>query len=409
MKKNICVYTCITGEYDAVNDFVDYKETNIDYYLFTNNKEVVSDFWKVIYIENNGLDNIRLARKLKILGNEILDKYEISVWIDGATYLKKTISSFINNECDMKKYSLVGFKHPSRDCIYDEAKACVIYSRDLKKIILEQVSFLKKENYPCHNGLIESAILVRRNNDTILKKTMNLWFEMILKYSYRDQLSFNYVAWHENLKFNLLNMSAFDNKYFGRNVHDNLKQYHLDKFRVYFGDDSNLEEYKYEYDITKKYERKGSIYFIKVIAPTNGNQLKLRLSTIGGIKVSKIIDFNFGDVKFCNSIIFESSHILLENNPTILLNKNYKINDEITFGIEMNFLNSHDYIKIIDSLYYKINEINDEKSRVTIEKEQILNSNLEQQKIINQLQNSISWKITKPLRAINSIFNKEKS
>lgn len=406
MKTNICVYTCITGEYDSINEFFDYKEKNIDYYLFTNNKKIVSDFWNVIYIENNNLDNIRLARKIKILGNEIINKYKISVWIDGATYLKKPISDFINNECDMKKYSLVSFKHPNRNCIYDEAKACVIYNRDSKETIMNEISFLKKENYPCNNGLIESAILVRRNDDVILKKTMKLWFEMILKYSYRDQLSFNYVAWQEKLNFKLLNMSAFDNKYFGRNIHCSQKDHFLKEYRVYFGDDSNLKEYKYEYDFVGNYEKKGDYYFIDLVAPVSGSSLKLRLDSIGGIKVSKILGVDFNHIEFCNSILFDSSHILLENNPTIILNENYKLGDKITIGINMNFLNSVDYIKIIDSLYYKINEINDENKSVIIENKQILKDNLDLQKTINCLQNSLSWKLTKPLRKINGILKR---
>ncbi len=71
MKNKICVYTCITGNYDKIKE-LDFKEEGIDYYFFTNNKNLTSKTWKVIYIENDGLDNIRLARKIKVLGHEIL-------------------------------------------------------------------------------------------------------------------------------------------------------------------------------------------------------------------------------------------------------------------------------------------------------------------------------------------------
>ena len=58
--KKICVYTCITGSYDDVKEFKEFKEKNIDYILFTNNKDYKSDFWNVVYIENDVLDNVRL-------------------------------------------------------------------------------------------------------------------------------------------------------------------------------------------------------------------------------------------------------------------------------------------------------------------------------------------------------------
>ena len=35
MSKKICVYTCITGNYDNVHEITN-KEKGLDYYLFTN-------------------------------------------------------------------------------------------------------------------------------------------------------------------------------------------------------------------------------------------------------------------------------------------------------------------------------------------------------------------------------------
>ena len=47
-----------------------------------------------------------------------------------------------------------------------------------------------------------------------------------------------------------------------------------------------------------------------------------------------------------------------------------------------------------------------ENKRVIIENKQILKDNLDLQKTINCLQNSLSWKLTKPLRKINGILKK---
>ena len=138
MKKK-CVYTCITGDYDEVKTFPNLNENEFDYYLFTNNKKIRSDFWKVIYIDNDGLDNIRLARKIKVLGHDILSDYDITIWLDGASYPKMLISEFINDCCDLKKYCLVGFKHRERNCIYDEAITCVKVKKDKREIIESQM------------------------------------------------------------------------------------------------------------------------------------------------------------------------------------------------------------------------------------------------------------------------------
>ena len=56
--KKVCVYTCITGNYDNLNEITpEVYEENIDYYCFTNNQNIKSDTWNVVYIKNNGLSN----------------------------------------------------------------------------------------------------------------------------------------------------------------------------------------------------------------------------------------------------------------------------------------------------------------------------------------------------------------
>ena len=71
--EKICVYTCITGNYDDLKE-VKIKEDNIDYICFTNNKELTSNSWKIIYIEDNSLDNHYLSRKIKMLGHPYIDE-----------------------------------------------------------------------------------------------------------------------------------------------------------------------------------------------------------------------------------------------------------------------------------------------------------------------------------------------
>ena len=97
MTNKICVYTCITGDYDNLHE-IEHPEKNIDYYCFTNNKNLKSKTWQIIQIKDNKLDNVRLARKIKILGHpKINKKYEIDVWSDANVIWQKTISSFIQN------------------------------------------------------------------------------------------------------------------------------------------------------------------------------------------------------------------------------------------------------------------------------------------------------------------------
>ena len=58
-KNKICVYTCITGDYDNPKE-IPKLEKGIDYYCFTNNKKIKSNTWNVIYIDDENLSNVQL-------------------------------------------------------------------------------------------------------------------------------------------------------------------------------------------------------------------------------------------------------------------------------------------------------------------------------------------------------------
>ena len=144
MKKNkICVYTCITGNYDNLKE-IKTSEKGIDYYCFTNNNNIKSKTWNVIYIEDEILSNIQLARKIKILGHPIInEKYDILLWMDGAVVFRKNIVDFIN--CYLQEdTNFVGFKHGERNNIKDEAISCYRFYKETKENVENIIDFYKK-------------------------------------------------------------------------------------------------------------------------------------------------------------------------------------------------------------------------------------------------------------------------
>ena len=64
-KNKICVYTCITGDYDNPKE-IPKLEKGIDYYCFTNNKKIKSNTWNVIYIndKSNRCNTCRIFTRL---------------------------------------------------------------------------------------------------------------------------------------------------------------------------------------------------------------------------------------------------------------------------------------------------------------------------------------------------------
>jgi hypothetical protein len=212
------VYTAITGEYDNLTKPL-YINPSWKYICFTNNKSISSDIWEIRYLENDAkLDNIRLARRCKILCTEYLPDYDYSIWCDGKIQIKSDLYDII------KLYHLSSpmlcMPHYERNCIYEEANACIEAKKGNEKEILNQISRYRSENYPEHNGLVDSCVLFRCHNNKKLNQMLQMWWHEIENESTRDQLSFEYSCWKTNFRYDLCNFSIYNNPYFSVESHN---------------------------------------------------------------------------------------------------------------------------------------------------------------------------------------------
>ena len=97
------------------------------------------------------------------------------------------------------------FRHPERQCLYDEQERCIDYNKDDPTRILQQVNRYHAEGYPRNNGLAECNVIVRRHNHPGVIKVMCDWWREIENGSRRDQISFPYVLWKNGMRYCQLN------------------------------------------------------------------------------------------------------------------------------------------------------------------------------------------------------------
>ncbi|MDO5851711.1 MAG: glycosyltransferase [Methanobacteriaceae archaeon] len=215
-KKSLVVYTALTGNYDSIPT-PKYINENLDYICFTDNPSLKSNFWTIKQMEDLDLDPIRKARHYKILPHKYLEDYDYSIWIDSNFVIENDITRYINTYSTENK--LLCISHDQRDCLYEEAECCIELKKDDPELIQKQIMKYYKEGYPSHNGLISSGILFRNHHDKQIINTMNTWYEEVINYSRRDQLSFNYACWKNNTKYDLARLFYFRNEYFQRELH----------------------------------------------------------------------------------------------------------------------------------------------------------------------------------------------
>ena len=399
----ICVYTCITGNYDNIIEICK-KEDDIDYICFTNNKNIKSNTWDVRYI-NEDLDNLTMTRKVKILDYKYVPEYDISVWIDGAVNIEKPINSFLNECCELDKYDMTVFKHKYRDCIYDEINECVRLNKETIENARRVEQILVDDNYPRHNGLTETTVLVRKNIDSV-NRLMDDWYFMLSTYSRRDQLSFNYCLWKNPIRIKFLDMYVFDNKYFKHNGHNEIIR--TNKYRIIYGDSSEFD-YKYVED---GYFKTNNNVNITGICKRNTNVIILELydevgSTISNVEINGSSDYILYNVYDLGDNIYFYDKPIIEFNGEFKLGGKIDINFQLKRNTPMNLVNTiSEKNNIIIELIEKENKYNIKiqqlEENVKACEDRYTKLNEEHVKVIN----SKGWKVISKVRAVkNKIIN----
>jgi hypothetical protein len=199
------IYTSIINRYDSLKDP---EDINANYICYTDYKLKNESIWKQIIVKPK-YDNTRSARYYKINSHKFFD--ELNIWIDGTYTVKKVPSADVINKW-LGENDIAIRTHPKRNCIYEEAKVVKKMHKDRKNIVNKQIKKYKNEAYPKNNGMVNSSLIIRRNTKKV-KKINEMWWNMVLNYSKRDQLSFNYVMWKLNYDYSYIPTKE-SNKYF---------------------------------------------------------------------------------------------------------------------------------------------------------------------------------------------------
>lgn len=211
----IAVYTCITGGYDGLLEPL-IKPENVDYYVVTDMEIKPDSKWKKIDINNYSqlaeYDNTRKARYVKTHPHIFFEGYEFSIWVDSNFRIISDLTKFIKNIGENVPFA--SHWHPYRNSIYDELEACVLRNKDNKELMEEQIFQYKQEGMPDNFGLIETNFIVRKHMNFKCIELMENWWNNILKWSKRDQLSLPYVIWKSGY-------TMHDLGFIGRNVREN--------------------------------------------------------------------------------------------------------------------------------------------------------------------------------------------
>lgn len=186
--KPTCIYTVITNDYDTVKPALG---GGIPHYLFADNPNIHAPGWTIIEVEKT--EDQRLQRRLKISGHPVLDKYEITLYIDASMTMKRPILQLLKS---FRGGMIIG-AHPVRKCVYAEGLAVKAAKKAPPEIVNKQIAEYYENDFPCNFGVWSSGFIIR---DKSTKEMCNIWQEKLDEHSHRDQLSLPWALWKTGIK-----------------------------------------------------------------------------------------------------------------------------------------------------------------------------------------------------------------
>jgi len=142
----------------------------------------------------------RASRYFKANAHLALPQRPYSLWIDATVSLVAPFSAARLAEMFLSDCDLCVFRHHARHSIYEEAETCKALGLDAPETIDLQIDRYRREGLPDDTGLAELPIILRRHGKTV-EAFNEAWWAEIVNGSWRDQLSFNYVAWKMGLRY----------------------------------------------------------------------------------------------------------------------------------------------------------------------------------------------------------------
>lgn len=193
----IAIITAIYDGYDTLAPVIPQVDAHVEWICVTDKQIEDPVGWRVVVEPRPGQHPNVAAKRPKMLPWEYTDA-TYTIWVDAS--FRVTSERFAADIAFLlTRHRLVQFRHPWRDCVYDEAAA----SLELPKyeaqaaIIRKQMGHYRELNHPEHWGLWATGVIGRSRSmldcapgsGKQLQDHGGLWLRDCQEWSYQDQLS----------------------------------------------------------------------------------------------------------------------------------------------------------------------------------------------------------------------------
>lgn len=208
----IYVFTSLVDGFDNLHPPACPPDADVRYFCFTNIPNLPRVYpWEYRPIYNVGSAS-KNSRVPKILPHRMLPAdATYSIYHDGNFQLRQDPHKIIDTL--LKDHDWAAYKHPARNCIYEEAE---IIMRDCplvpKNAVQEEISRYRTDGVLAGGGLWANGFLVRRHTPEVAQLN-EAWWKLYMAGCGRDQLSFSVVRKEIDFRINTINGNVYASEY----------------------------------------------------------------------------------------------------------------------------------------------------------------------------------------------------
>ncbi|MFG6445041.1 glycosyltransferase domain-containing protein [Microbacterium sp. P07] len=207
------MYTVLLGGYDALLPQPTSDDSSADFICFTDDDQLAADGWRTVLVEPRFPQDLhRSSRVYKILGHEALAEYDVTLCVDATVVLRRTPEEIVQDWLD-EDVDMAFAAHSFRKSVAEEFDEVVRLNYDDKARVHEQLVDYSLA-YPDvlaarpHWG----GMIVRRKSEAV-DAAMRLWFDHVLRYSRRDQLSLMVALLHGGARYRSIEIDNYDSPF----------------------------------------------------------------------------------------------------------------------------------------------------------------------------------------------------
>ncbi len=198
LRQKLVVYTVLIGAKEALNDPLAElpagasTDLDIDWVCITDNPALRSDVWRFVLTADRHLPAEKLSRRAKALPHEYFPDIEHSLYIDNTVTMRRLPQA--SDLVHTRDYLFRAFRHATRTSPDEEAAAVAMLGYDDVATICHQMDFYAaRKPLRSITPLTTATVMLRSHHHAAVKRFGTQWWESILAFSKRDQLSFDFA------------------------------------------------------------------------------------------------------------------------------------------------------------------------------------------------------------------------